>query len=121
MPDLLILAVADLERAVTFYRAALGLTPSVGSPAYVEMAEGIGLYQRDGFARNIGESPAAVVGISGTELYFRVADVDTASRRITAAGGRLLSPASSRPWGEIVAYHADPDGNVIAIAQRVSS
>ncbi len=38
-------------------------------------------------------------------------------RSLLAAGGRLLSALAPRPWGETVAYYADPDGNVIAVAQ----
>lgn len=117
MPDLVILAVDDLARAVSFYRIALGFMPAIETPVYVELREGIGLYQRDGFARNVGEEAGRVSGITATELYFRVPDVDVACARLTSAGGRLLSGLAPRPWGERVAYYADPDGNVVAVAQ----
>lgn len=117
MPDLVILAVDDLAAAVNFYRMALGFMPAIETPVYVELREGIGLYQRDGFARNVGEDAGRVSGITATELYFRVADVDVACTCLAAAGGRLLSGLAPRPWGERVAYYADPDGNVIAVAQ----
>jgi uncharacterized glyoxalase superfamily protein PhnB len=38
---------------------------------------------------------------------------------IEAAGGRPLSPLAERAWGEQAGWFADPDGNVIAVAQRV--
>jgi hypothetical protein len=33
------------------------------------------------------------------------------------AGGRPLSPLSARAWGEEAAWFADPDGNLVAVAQ----
>ena len=117
-PDIIILAVDDLPRAAEFYKRGLGFRPVVETPAYVEFAEGVGVYQRDGFGVNVVERPAAAVGLASTELYFRVAELDRASAALIAAGAHPLSPASARPWGETVAYFADPDGNVVALAGR---
>jgi len=79
---------------------------------------GVGLYERGGFGRNIGEVPEPARGVTGTELYFRVPDLGGACAALALAGARPLSPAAPRPWGERVAYFADLDGNVIALAQR---
>ncbi len=38
--------------------------------------------------------------------------------RVRAAGGREVSPLASRPWGDRAAYFADPDGHVLAVAER---
>lgn len=122
MLAILILAVDDLARAVAFYRRAFGFVPTVEAPVYVELATGegataLGLYAREGYARNVGETPGRVSGVSPTELYFRVPDLDATVARLREAGARALSPAADRPWGERVAYFADPDGNVVAVAQ----
>lgn len=119
MLAVVILAVDDLARAVAFWRAAFGLTPGVEAPVYVELhglGVTLGLYAREGYAKNVGALPARAVGVSATELYLRVPDIDAACAAIAAAGGRPLSPAADRPWGERVAYFADPDGNVVAVA-----
>lgn len=118
MPDIVILAVSDLPRAVALYTAGLGMRPVVDAPHYVELDGGVGLYQRAGFGGNIGEVPEPARGVTGTELYFRVPDLGGACAALAAAGARALSPAAPRPWGEFVAYYADEDGNVIALAQR---
>jgi catechol 2,3-dioxygenase-like lactoylglutathione lyase family enzyme len=118
VPDIVILAVTDLASAVALYTTGLGMRPVVESPHYVELAEGVGLYERAGFARNIGEAPEPSRGVTGTELYFRVPDLTVACARLVAAGARTLSAAAPRPWGEEVAYYADLDGNVIALAKR---
>lgn len=120
----MILAVADLPRAVAFWCAAFELRPRVEVPVYVELelASGgmaLGLYAREGFGRNTGQVPAqAEAGaIQPTELYFRCDDLDAAIARLERAGGRCLSPRAQRDWGDEAAYYADPDGNVVVVAR----
>lgn len=120
---LTILAVDDVARAARFYETVFGWRRRVDVPVYVEFetpdGPGLGVYLRNGFARNTGRSPAPRVSgtTTGTELYFRVEDVAAAVARAVAAGAGLLSPAASREWGDEVAYIADPDGNVVAFAR----
>jgi catechol 2,3-dioxygenase-like lactoylglutathione lyase family enzyme len=119
---LTILATDDLARAVAFYRSALGWPQLVDAPAYVELGDGrtrLGLYQREGFGRNVGASPVATPAgaLSSTELYFHDDDLDGAIARMRAAGARELSARALRPWGDEAAYFADPDGNVVVVAR----
>lgn len=120
---LMILAVESLPRSEAFYRAVFGWTARVRVPVYVEFAlpdgRGLGLYQREAFARNTGElpGPREAGAITGTELYLHCDDLDAAIGRIEAAGGRTLSPCAPRPWGDLASYHADPDGNVLVLAR----
>jgi catechol 2,3-dioxygenase-like lactoylglutathione lyase family enzyme len=122
---LVVLAVSELPRAVSFYRSAFGWTVAVDSPVYVELAlpEGmrLGIYERTAFARNVGEVPQLVPAgaLAATELYLYPDDVDSALARLGAAGARELSPLARRDWGDEVAYFADPDGNVLALARPV--
>lgn len=119
---LIILAVTDLDRAVAFYEAAFELRARVRAPTYVELAlddvRGLGLYQREGFARNTGAPPtrAAPGEITATELYFRCDDgneLSEAIARIEHAGARVLSARGARDWGDEAAYFADPDGRCV--------
>ena len=55
--------------------------------------------------------------LAPTELYFYVDDPDAAIARLRSAGARELSPWAARPWGDEVAYFADPSGNVLAMAR----
>ena len=118
-----VLAVADLARATAFYEAVFGWPRRIDVPVLVEFAlpggGGLALYQRESFAINTDQAPLAATegGITGTELYFHSGDLDAALARIDAAGGRLLTPRSSRPWGDEAAYYADPDGNVLALGR----
>jgi predicted enzyme related to lactoylglutathione lyase len=122
---LTILAVSDLARAATFFERAFGWLRAVDVPVYVEFEiDGgmrLGVYQREAFARNTGEVPvqAPAAGITATELYFHVEDIEAAIERLRAAGARELSPLAPRDWGDEAAYFGDPDGNVIVIARPV--
>jgi len=123
---LTILAVRDLARSTAFYRAAFGWPARVETPVYVELelpdGRGLGLYQREGFAKNTGQMPVAVPAgaITGTELYFHVEDVDDAVKRLTALGAKCLSPVMLRDWGDEAAYFSDPDGNVLVVAKAAT-
>jgi predicted enzyme related to lactoylglutathione lyase len=79
----------------------------------------VGLYEREGFGRNTGVVPGRIPAgaLAPVELYVAVPDVDEALTRVLAAGGRLLDRAAERSWGDVVAYAADPDGTVLALAR----
>ncbi len=119
---LVILAVEDARRSAAFYRDAFGWSVTVEEDVYVELALPerlrLGLYRRDGYARNTGveaaEIPADRAGPA--ELYVHVDDLGEMLARVTRAGGRVLSERARRPWGDEVGYVADPDGHVVAIA-----
>lgn len=121
--SLVILAVADLERAVRFHTLAFGWHITVRAAVYIELAlpDGmrLGLYQRSGFERNTGmpASDCPPGHTTGTELYLYVDDIEVASARLTGLGALCLSPQSLRPWGEQAAYFRDPDGNVVVLAR----
>jgi predicted enzyme related to lactoylglutathione lyase len=127
MHVLTILAVKDLQRAVAFYRDAFEWPARVQTSVYVELelpdGRGIGLYVREAFARNTVQVPVETPAgaITGTELYLRCDDLDVTIARLEASGARLLSAASARAWGDVAAYYADPDGNVVVVSSPLAS
>lgn len=119
---LTILAVADVGRASAFYRTAFPeWSVAVEVPVYTEfrLPDGhrLGVYQREAFARNTGAMPQPwSQGTTGTEIYLACEDLPALEARLVQGGARLLSPLAPRSWGEEVAYYADLDGNVLALA-----
>jgi catechol 2,3-dioxygenase-like lactoylglutathione lyase family enzyme len=121
-----IFAVNDLSRTLDFYARAFGWARNkrIDYDNYVELLPphggSVGFYERDGFAAQIGAQPVRVSGdhVAPAYLYVRVGDVRAAVADLEAAGGRPLSALSVRSWGEEAAWFADPDGNVIAVAQQ---
>ena len=79
----------------------------------------VGLFESGGYEQLVGAESAPIPEgqVSPAYVYVRVEDVETAATRVEEAGGRLLSPLAPRSWGEDAAWFADPDGNVIAVAQ----
>jgi catechol 2,3-dioxygenase-like lactoylglutathione lyase family enzyme len=122
-----IFAVSDVERSVAFYERALGWPRNsrISFRNYVELVspEGgsLGLYDRTGYAGEVGAEPAPLNGhVAPAYLYVRVPNVEAAVEAFAAAGGRPLSPLADRAWGERAAWFADPDANVVAVAERLS-
>jgi predicted enzyme related to lactoylglutathione lyase len=123
----LVLAVEDVARSEEFYGRAFGWKRSLAWPeTYTELDlpgdDWLGLYRRDGFAEEAGAHPVMVEAgkHTGTELYVHVNDLEAAIERLRAAGARPLSPRAQREWGDEAAYFSDPDGNVVAVARRLS-
>ncbi len=122
--ETVILAVSDLSRSVAFYEKAFGWPRRIDVPVLVEFAlpngSGVAVYQKENFAKNVRQDPVLppAEAIGGAELYLQCNNLDESIARIQEAGGRLLSERAPRDWGDTVAYYDDPDGNVIALAQR---
>ncbi|MBL8000875.1 MAG: VOC family protein [Flavobacteriales bacterium] len=120
-----ILYVRDQQRSRDLYRGLLGREPVLDVPGMTEFDLGtctLGLMPSTGIARIITPAlphPAGGHGVPRCELYLRVADLDAAIDRTLQAGATVISPATDRDWGDRVAYFADPDGHVIALARAL--
>lgn len=120
-----ILYVEDQERSRDFYRAVLGIEPSLDVPGMTEFAIGgtkLGLMPSQGIKKLLGDAvhdPKLAGGISRCELYLVVDDPQAYILRALAAGMKELSPFERRDWGDEVAYFADPDFHIIAFARKV--
>ena len=115
----IILYVADQARSRQFWGELLGASPSLDVPGMTEFDLGgvtLGLMPFADMAELLPGITAG--GGQRCELYLRRADAADLLARISPAGGVLLSPLQPRGWGETVGYGLDPDGHVIAIAER---
>lgn len=124
------LAVADLDRALAFYRDGLGLASSGiiaaelhdevsgadGAIAMFELDGGLllSLYPRTDLARDAGIEVDATSrgGFSLGHLVERREEVDAVLARAQAAGARLTGGPRERPWGIYSGYFEDPDGHL---------
>ena len=130
------LRVTDLDRAIAFYEDAFdgqlvtkpfpleGPIPEMlygGGPGttvrlcHVAFEDGgVELFE---FSRpDVGPSDVPAYAGNIIHVAFHVEAVDAAVKRVAAAGGRLIGDVLD--WGGTpFAYCADPDGNVLEIAQ----
>ena len=130
------LAVADLERALAFYREGLGLdSAGVIGADYVgddENAAGavamfhldgnliLALYPRTELAKDAGIpfGPPKSGEFSIGHLVPSRQDVDALLAQAQAAGATLTGPPHDRPWGIYSGYFRDLDGHLWEIIRN---
>jgi hypothetical protein len=128
--DVITLAVADLDRALAFYRDGLGLdsrgvlatefegddVDPAGAIAMFELQGGLllALYPRSELAKDANVDAAApkTGEFSIGHLVSGKAEVDALLSRAQAAGATLTDRAHDRPWGIYSGYFRDPDGHL---------
>lgn len=107
----LAITVADLDRAVAFYRDVLGLQFLFSAPP------GLAFLQA-GDTRLMLEAGTGERG-SHPAPYFRVPDVRPAAAELERRGVKLVSPAhviARLPSGEVWLCHfEDPDGHLLSL------
>lgn len=92
--------------------------PAEGEPGYVGLRRGEGgselavvsdQWPHAQFQLDVSRGPRF-------EMYVYVADVDRTAEELRRFGVAILRESADMPWGERVAYVADPDGNPVALA-----
>ena len=119
------LSALDFERALAFYAEQLGgresyRFPSEGPPAFVALQFGaseLGIGRIDGSPALHGQ-PLRPASGHRVELCVYVDDVDATVARLAEAGAPVLLAPRDMPWGERVAYVADPDGNLVMLTRE---
>jgi catechol 2,3-dioxygenase-like lactoylglutathione lyase family enzyme len=117
------LGVRDLASARRFYAEGLGwpVAQDYGEWVAFRLGDGsslLGLYAWDAVAGDAGV-PAEGSGFRGVTLSYlvrsddRVAEVLAEAER---AGGTIVKPAASSPWGGASGHFADPDGYLWKVA-----
>lgn len=123
----LILYVKDQQKSRDFYEKILQQAPTLDVPGMTEfrLSENttLGLMPAAGICRLLAgkiPDPRSADGVPGAELYLTVADPAAWHQRALLAGARELQPLMQMNWGDLAAYSADPDGNVLAFASSAS-
>ena len=124
------LAVADLDRALAFYRDGLGFptegligtefggdeTVPNGTTAVFHLDGGLmlSIYPRSELAKDAVITPAAANPgeFSIGHVVASRADVDEVIAQARAAGAAVTEPPHDRPWGIYSGYFQDPDGHL---------
>jgi uncharacterized protein len=124
---LFILYVRDQAASTAFYRAVLAAEPSLNVPGMTEFAltdsSTLGLMPQAGIVRLLGSNlpdPASAHGIPRAEVYVHVDHPQTFLDRALRAGATALSPCQPRNWGDTAGYCLDPDGHVLAFADKTT-
>lgn len=128
--DIITLAVADLERALCFYRDGLGLesrgvvgtefagddVEPAGAIVLFELQGGmiLCLYPRTELAKDakVPLGPPKSGEFSIGHAVTSKAEVDAVLTQAQAAGATLNDRPHDRPWGIYSGYFRDPDGHL---------
>jgi len=106
------LHVSDMKRAVKFYEETLGLEKKYEFSSYAGFECGgveIGLIPASGERQE--------TSLTSPSVEFLVDDVDKFCDRLSRAGVKFIEQLHDEPWGGRQATFADPDGNILEIAQ----
>jgi uncharacterized glyoxalase superfamily protein PhnB len=121
-----ILYVSNQEASSKFYENIFRQPPSLNVPGMTEFIVSdnckIGLMPNEGIAKILSEKtphPETGNGIPRCELYFYVENIQLEFDNAISIGAKLISPITDRDWGERVCYFADPDGHIIAFAEKI--
>jgi len=120
-----ILYVEDVPRSLSFYEAAFGLKRRFlhESGDFGELDTGATAlaFSSRRLMRELGKHPSkAAVDAPCFEIAFTTPDVAAAVALAVSAGAVLVQAPEDMPWGQTVAYVADPDGFLVELCTPVS-
>jgi len=100
--------VADMDRAVKFYRDTLGLPLKFQSPDWSEFATG---------ETTLALHPASPRNLAGTiELGFTVEDIQEFYREKSQAGLQFNMPPTKQDFGGMLAQFMDSEGGHCSVS-----
>ncbi|MBX3163270.1 MAG: lactoylglutathione lyase [Bacteroidetes bacterium] len=121
-----ILYVNNQEASKEFYQKIFRKNPDLHVPGMTEfnLSENckLGLMPNKGIAKILSDKtphPDEGNGIPRCELYLYVEDIKLEYDNAIKSGAKLISPIIDRDWGDKVCYFSDPDGHIIAFAQKI--
>ena len=101
--------VADMDRAVRFYRDVLGLPLKFGSPKWSEFTTG---------ETALALHPASEKNPPGTmELGFTVPDIQKFHAEMAARGVQFSMPPTKQDFGGLLAPVVDSEGGHFSVAE----
>lgn len=121
-----ILFVTNQELSTRYYQELLGLEPALLVPGMTEFRLAnqmvLGLMPKENAGRILNLAVSQIEKsheAPSCELYLYVKEVTAVYERVTKLGLQIISPLEPRNWGDVAFYLSDPDGHVIAFAQKV--
>jgi uncharacterized glyoxalase superfamily protein PhnB len=111
-----VLAVRDLDAAVAYYTAVLGMTVDFTAPGWAFLSRGA-------FRLMLGHCadamPARETGDHSYFVYVTVEGVDALHEEIAGRGARLTQRLADKPWGMREFGIVTPEGHRIMFGQEL--
>lgn len=121
-----ILYVKNQQESAVFYTKLFRQEPDLNVPGMTEFILApnckLGLMPNYGIAKILSDKtphPNLGNGIPRCELYYYAENIELEFDNAINAGAHLISPIIDRDWGDRACYFSDPDGHIIAFAQKI--
>lgn len=121
-----IVYVEDVEKTLSFYVHAFGLTQKFITPEkdYGELDTGSTVLAFASYQLAEANSISIKKFEKGStsfpfEVAFVVDDIESAWKRAVAAGAEVVQEPTQKPWGQTVAYVRDCNGLLVEICTKV--
>lgn len=121
-----ILFVNNQERSCDFYSKIFRKSPDIHVPGMTEFnitdTCKLGLMPEKKIIKILEDktpNPQIGNGIPRCELYFYVDDIKSEYKNALNSGATLINEITDRDWGDRVCYFADPDGHILAFAEKI--
>ncbi|KGR73657.1 VOC family protein [Ureibacillus manganicus] len=117
-----ILYVSNHEKSKHFYNEILGLPIRGEHGTYIEFETGstiLSINTRESVKEITGLNIAESKTSQTFELGFVVEDVKETIENLRKQDVQILVEPIEKPWGQVVAYVADPDGHYIEICSSL--
>ncbi|SFF52848.1 lactoylglutathione lyase [Sunxiuqinia elliptica] len=122
----IILYVDKQETSTHFYQKLFRCEPGLNVQGMTEFSLSdnckLGLMPNKGIAKILAKQtphPNLGNGIPRCELYLYVDDLQFEFEHASRLGVKQISPIANRDWGDRACYFADPDGHIIAFAEKI--
>ena len=123
-----ILYVKNQQESAVFYTKLFRQEPDLNVPGMTEFILAtnckLGLMPNYGIAKILSDKtphPNLGNGIPRCELYYYAENIELEFDNAINAGAHLISPIIDRDWGDRACYFSDPDGHIIAFAQKITN
>ncbi|MEI2758579.1 MAG: VOC family protein [Bacteroidia bacterium] len=123
-----ILYVKNQQESAVFYTKLFRQEPALNVPGMTEFILApnckLGLMPNYGIAKILSDKtphPNLGNGIPRCELYYYAENIELEFDNAINAGAHLISPIIDRDWGDRACYFSDPDGHIIAFAQKITN
>ena len=106
----------DLALARKFYARGLGLTETSAGLGYAVFATGGASLVLEQTDEDDDEADGLVGRVAG--FSFTVEDCRAAVAQLEARGVTIVGAPSPQPWGGVLAFVEDADGNILTLVQH---
>lgn len=115
-----LLAVADMERSLAFYKAVLGLEVELDFGANKTLTGGLCLQTLESWKGFLGRETVRFGG-DDAEIYLEEDDFDGFAAKLAGLDVEYVHPVREHAWGQRVVRFYDPDRHILEVGEDMGA